>query len=62
MKQASYVGSLKQVLIKMKQASYVPHHICVLYDVYEKQKKKMLLGHSEKLALTFPTGEAWHVM
>jgi hypothetical protein len=51
---------MKEISIKMKQAGYVPDLSCVLYDVDEEQKEKMLLGHSEKLALTFgliATGE-----
>ncbi|CAA7016817.1 unnamed protein product [Microthlaspi erraticum] len=46
-------AKLKDMLIRMKQAGYVPDLSCVLYDVDEEQKEKMLLGHSEKLALTF---------
>ncbi|KAF3610948.1 hypothetical protein DY000_02050712 [Brassica cretica] len=47
------LAKLKEILMKMKQAGYVPDHSCVLYDVDEEQKERMLLGHSEKLALTF---------
>ncbi|CAN8269377.1 unnamed protein product [Cochlearia groenlandica] len=47
------LAKLKEISIKMKQAGYVPDLSCVLYDVDEEQKEKMLLGHSEKLALTF---------
>ncbi|KAA8517025.1 hypothetical protein F0562_017157 [Nyssa sinensis] len=38
---------------KIKEAGYAPDLSCVLYDVDEEQKEKMLLGHSEKLALAF---------
>ncbi|ANM64870.1 Pentatricopeptide repeat (PPR) superfamily protein [Arabidopsis thaliana] len=54
------LAKMKEISIKMKQAGYVPDLSCVLYDVDEEQKEKMLLGHSEKLALTFgliATGE-----
>ncbi|CAF2101622.1 putative pentatricopeptide repeat-containing protein At3g13770, mitochondrial [Brassica napus] len=47
------LAKLREILMKMKQAGYVPDHSCVLYDVDEEQKERMLLGHSEKLALTF---------
>lgn len=44
---------LKELLVELKGAGYVPDLSCVLHDVDEEQKEKMLLGHSEKLALTF---------
>ncbi|OMO70168.1 hypothetical protein COLO4_28732 [Corchorus olitorius] len=44
---------LKELSIKFKEAGYVPDLSCVLHDVDEEQKEKILLGHSEKLALTF---------
>ncbi|KAK6289680.1 hypothetical protein POUND7_001221 [Theobroma cacao] len=44
---------LKELSIKLKEAGYVPDLSCVLHDVDEEQKEKILLGHSEKLALTF---------
>lgn len=43
---------LKELSIKFKEAGYVPELSCVLHDVDEEQKEKILLGHSEKLALT----------
>ncbi|OWM67202.1 hypothetical protein CDL15_Pgr000654 [Punica granatum] len=39
--------------VRLKEAGYVPDLSCVLYDVDEEQKEKILLGHSEKLALAF---------
>jgi hypothetical protein len=39
--------------VKFKESGYVPDQSCVLYDVDEEQKEKILLGHSEKLALAF---------
>lgn len=44
---------LKEVSVRLKEAGYVPDLSCVLHDVDEEQKEKMLLGHSEKLALTY---------
>ncbi|XP_021894055.1 putative pentatricopeptide repeat-containing protein At3g13770, mitochondrial [Carica papaya] len=44
---------LKEVSVRLKEAGYVPDLSCALHDVDEEQKEKMLLGHSEKLALTY---------
>lgn len=44
---------VKELSVKFKEAGYAPDLSCVLYDVDEEQKEKVLLGHSEKLALTF---------
>ncbi|KAK7267312.1 hypothetical protein RIF29_19981 [Crotalaria pallida] len=46
-------GKVKELSIKFKEAGYVPDLSCVLHDVDEEQKEKILLGHSEKLALSF---------
>lgn len=46
-------AKLKELSIKLKEAGYIPDLSCVLHDVDEEQKEKILLGHSEKLALTF---------
>ncbi|CAN6586498.1 unnamed protein product [Malus baccata var. baccata] len=46
-------AKVKELSIKLKEAGYVPDLGCVLYDVDEEQKEKILLGHSEKLALAF---------
>ncbi|KAJ6304115.1 hypothetical protein OIU77_017902 [Salix suchowensis] len=43
----------RELLVKFKESGYVPDQSCVLYDVDEEQKEKILLGHSEKLALAF---------
>ncbi|KAJ4975200.1 hypothetical protein NE237_000306 [Protea cynaroides] len=37
----------------IKEAGYVPDLSCVLYDVDDEQKERILLGHSEKLVLAF---------
>ncbi|XP_074371634.1 putative pentatricopeptide repeat-containing protein At3g13770, mitochondrial [Apium graveolens] len=44
---------VRDILVKIREAGYVPNVSCVLYDVDEEQKEKILLGHSEKLALAF---------
>ncbi|XP_039016040.1 putative pentatricopeptide repeat-containing protein At3g13770, mitochondrial [Hibiscus syriacus] len=46
-------AKLKELSIKFKEAGYVPDLSCSLHDVDDEQKEKILLGHSEKLALTF---------
>ncbi|MBA0558264.1 hypothetical protein Golob_015292 [Gossypium lobatum] len=46
-------AKMKELSIKFKEAGYIPDLSCVLHDVDEEQKEKILLGHSEKLALTF---------
>ncbi|CAN1167102.1 Pentatricopeptide repeat-containing protein At3g46790, chloroplastic [Linum perenne] len=37
----------------MKEDGYVPRTNVVLYDLEEEEKERILLGHSEKLALAF---------
>ncbi|KAL0428576.1 UNVERIFIED_CONTAM: putative pentatricopeptide repeat-containing protein, mitochondrial [Sesamum latifolium] len=44
---------LRELSDRIKEVGYNPELSCVLYDVDEEQKEKMLLGHSEKLALAF---------
>ncbi|XP_010928853.2 putative pentatricopeptide repeat-containing protein At3g13770, mitochondrial [Elaeis guineensis] len=46
-------AKLKELCVKIKEAGYVPDLSCVLHDVDDEQKERMLLGHSEKLAITF---------
>ncbi|GFY96267.1 pentatricopeptide repeat (PPR) superfamily protein [Actinidia rufa] len=60
-------SKVREVLVKLKEAGYVPDLSCVLHDVDEEQKEKMLVGHSEKLALAFgligtPEGKPVQVM
>lgn len=60
-------AKVKELLVKIKQAGYTPDLSCVLHDVDEEQKEKILLGHSEKLALAFglidtPPGKPVQVM
>lgn len=44
---------VKELSVRFKEVGYVPDLSCVLHDVDEEQKEKILLGHSEKLALSF---------
>ncbi|CAL5430823.1 unnamed protein product [Camellia sinensis] len=58
---------VRELLVKIKEAGYVPDLSCVLHDVDEEQKEKILLVHSEKLALAFglidtPEGKPVQVM
>ncbi|KAJ4975461.1 hypothetical protein NE237_000567 [Protea cynaroides] len=46
-------AKVKELSEKIKEAGYVPDLSCVLYDVDDEQKERILLGHSEKLALAF---------
>ncbi|KAG6640864.1 hypothetical protein CIPAW_09G033600 [Carya illinoinensis] len=46
-------AKVMELSVEFKEAGYVPDLSCVLYDVDEEQKEKILLGHSEKLALAF---------
>lgn len=39
--------------MKIKEAGYVPDLSCILHDVGDEQQERILLGHSEKLAITF---------
>ncbi|GAV63916.1 PPR domain-containing protein/PPR_2 domain-containing protein/DYW_deaminase domain-containing protein [Cephalotus follicularis] len=41
-----------ELSVKFKEAGYSPDLSCVLHDVDEEQKEKIVLGHSEKLAMT----------
>ncbi|KAL8459871.1 hypothetical protein ACS0TY_031687 [Phlomoides rotata] len=46
-------SKLIEILNRIKAAGYTPDVSCVVFDVDEEQKEKILLGHSEKLALAF---------
>ncbi|CAM0910019.1 unnamed protein product [Alopecurus aequalis] len=46
-------AKIKELYIALKAAGFVPDLSCVLHDVDDEQKERMLLGHSEKLAITF---------
>ncbi|KAL6614169.1 hypothetical protein ACP70R_036439 [Stipagrostis hirtigluma subsp. patula] len=42
-----------EFVTKMKDEGYVPDTGSVLYDIEEEEKERILLGHSEKLAVAF---------
>ncbi|GAB2227987.1 hypothetical protein Droror1_Dr00009816 [Drosera rotundifolia] len=46
-------AKVKELVSKFKEVGYEPDLSCVLYDVDDEQKEKILLGHSEKLAISF---------
>ncbi|PAN22609.1 hypothetical protein PAHAL_4G031200 [Panicum hallii] len=45
--------ALLELVAKLKLAGYVPHLSSIVYDVSEQEKERLLMGHSEKLALSF---------
>ncbi|KAJ9548432.1 hypothetical protein OSB04_020975 [Centaurea solstitialis] len=58
---------MDELSIKLKENGYSPDVSRVLYDVDDEQKEKILLGHSEKLALAFglissPEGKPIRIM
>lgn len=60
-------AKIKEIYVAIKAAGFVPDLSCVLHDVDDEQKERMLLGHSEKLAITFglmstPSGLTIQVM
>ncbi|MQM21409.1 hypothetical protein Taro_054449 [Colocasia esculenta] len=42
-----------RLVMEMKETGYVPETNVVLYDLDQEEKERILLGHSEKLALAF---------
>ncbi|GAB2266963.1 Putative pentatricopeptide repeat-containing protein At3g13770, mitochondrial, partial [Dionaea muscipula] len=47
-------AKVKEMVVKFREeAGYEPDLSCVLHDVDNEQKEKILLGHSEKLAIAF---------
>lgn len=44
---------LVKLSTEMKESGYVPQTKIVLYDLDEEEKERILLGHSEKLAVAF---------
>ncbi|KAH7660326.1 TPR-like protein [Dioscorea alata] len=46
-------AKVMELFVKIKEAGYVPDLSCVLHDVDDEQKERILLGHSEKLAIAF---------
>ncbi|KAL4182647.1 hypothetical protein AMTRI_Chr11g94250 [Amborella trichopoda] len=44
---------LTKISTEMKQSGYVPNTSAVLYELDNEEKERIVLGHSEKLALAF---------
>ncbi|XP_037462430.1 pentatricopeptide repeat-containing protein At5g44230-like [Triticum dicoccoides] len=45
--------ALLELAAKLKHAGYVPILTSIVYDVSDGEKERLLMGHSEKLALSF---------
>ncbi|KAL6873848.1 hypothetical protein ACP4OV_013930 [Aristida adscensionis] len=45
--------ALLRLVAKLKLAGYVPILNSIVYDVNDEEKERLLMGHSEKLALSF---------
>ncbi|KAG8086550.1 hypothetical protein GUJ93_ZPchr0010g10931 [Zizania palustris] len=50
---AEIYEELIRLVLQIKQAGYVPDTSCIAYNVQEEEKEKLLLGHTEKLAITY---------
>ncbi|MQM16206.1 hypothetical protein Taro_049161 [Colocasia esculenta] len=46
-------AALEELLDRLRLAGYVPNMSCVVRDVSDEEKRSLLKGHSEKLALAF---------
>jgi hypothetical protein len=46
-------GLLESLAGQMHKAGYIPAIDCVLHDIREEEKERILCGHSEKLAIAF---------
>ncbi|CAO2835504.1 unnamed protein product [Amaranthus hypochondriacus] len=44
---------LYQLVVDMKKAGYIPDTKCVYQDIDDNEKEKMLLSHTEKLAIAY---------
>ncbi|KAI0502355.1 hypothetical protein KFK09_017303 [Dendrobium nobile] len=44
---------VRELYEKIREVGYTPDLSCVLHDVDDEQKERILLGHSEKLAIAF---------
>ncbi|KAL3623759.1 hypothetical protein CASFOL_032575 [Castilleja foliolosa] len=47
------LSKVREISDRIKGFGYCPDLSCVMYDVDEEQKERLLLGHSEKMALAF---------
>jgi hypothetical protein len=44
---------MSRLVSRIKAAGYSPDRSCIAYDVPEEEKEKLLLCHTEKLAITY---------
>ncbi|XP_062232269.1 pentatricopeptide repeat-containing protein At4g01030, mitochondrial [Phragmites australis] len=44
---------LIRLVFQIRKAGYVPDTSCIVYNVPEEEKEKLLLSHTEKLAITY---------
>jgi len=44
---------LYQLVSEMRKLGYVPDTSCIVHNVGEEEKEKLLMGHTEKLAITY---------
>ncbi|KAF0926720.1 hypothetical protein E2562_027154 [Oryza meyeriana var. granulata] len=50
---AEIYEELIRLVCQIKKAGYVPDTSCIAYNVHEEEKEKLLLAHTEKLAITY---------
>uniref|UniRef100_A0A0D9WKC2 DYW domain-containing protein n=1 Tax=Leersia perrieri TaxID=77586 RepID=A0A0D9WKC2_9ORYZ len=50
---AEIYEELIRLVFQMKKVGYVPDTSCIVYNVQEEEKEKLLLAHTEKLAITY---------
>ena len=44
---------LYQLVSEMRKLGYVPDTSCIIHNIGEEEKQKLLMGHTEKLAITY---------
>ncbi|KAK3137868.1 hypothetical protein QOZ80_5AG0361480 [Eleusine coracana subsp. coracana] len=50
---AEIYEELLRLVFQIRKAGYVPDTSCIVYNVPEEEKEKLLLSHTEKLAVTY---------
>jgi pentatricopeptide repeat protein len=50
---AEIYEELARLVFQIRKAGYVPDTSCIVYNVPEEEKEKLLLSHTEKLAITY---------
>ncbi|KAL6609464.1 hypothetical protein ACP70R_039433 [Stipagrostis hirtigluma subsp. patula] len=50
---AEIYEELVRLVFQIRKAGYVPDTSCIAYNVPEEEKEKLLLSHTEKLAITY---------